>query len=240
MRPRFWCIVAAAVSLVSLARAGEVKGFVRDAAGNQIPNAEVRLISAAARVVQYRTRTGNDGSFRIEDVQPGAYAIRAGMPGFREELGPDFILKGVAVVEAGSILLQFAGCDAPGVSCDDFGFGPPRTPPIREGQIEVGRNCGVNLDEGTDKAICRDDKRIDLWFHVDSEARLELKPGRSAALSPSCKNTEFKKDALLVGGRGPGSQVCILTKNGHHSFVYVEEEVSNTSPSIKLYYVTYK
>jgi hypothetical protein len=104
----------------------------------------------------------------------------------------------------------------------------------------VGRNCGVKLDEGLDDATCANDKGIDLWFHVDGALRVELKPGPSSGLSPSCKNTEFQKDALLVGGRGPGLEVCVLTKNGHHALVYIEEEVSNTSPSIKLYYVTYK
>jgi hypothetical protein len=77
MPTRFGGLVVAAVLMMSFANAGEVKGSVRDISGFRIPNAEVRLISAVARVVEFRTKTEQDGSFTVEDVQPGVYAIRA-------------------------------------------------------------------------------------------------------------------------------------------------------------------
>jgi len=106
MPTRFWCIVGAAVSVAGLSSASGVAGFVQDAVGGRIPNAEVRLISTVARVVQYRTRTVQDGSFKIEDVRPDVYAIRAQAPGFREEMGPDLIVRDGEVANMGKIVLQ--------------------------------------------------------------------------------------------------------------------------------------
>lgn len=244
MPTRFWCIVGAAVSAVSLSSAGEVTGVVQDAVGGRIQNAEVRLISAAARVVQYRTRTVQNGSFKIEDVQPGVYATRVEGPGFREEMGPDLIVRDGDVVETGNIVLQVASCDSPAINCDDFGLGPPEASPLRRGRIVLGRDCGVDLDEGRDRAICAEDKRVDLWFREEKGPWLELKPGSSTTLSQltgyRCKDAKFEKAAVLTNGRGPGTELCVLTNKGHRAFVYIEEEVSNASPSIKLYYVTYK
>lgn len=178
MPMRFGYIVGAAVSIVGLCRAAEVAGFVQDADGGRIPNAEARLISAVARVVQYRTRTLHDGSFKSRDVQAGVYAIRVQGPGFREVMGPDLIVRDGEVADTGNIALHFASCDSPAIICDDLGLEPPQASALRRGRIDLGRNCGVDLDDGRNRAICAEDKRVDLWFRQESGSWLELKPGR--------------------------------------------------------------
>ena len=246
MSTRLGCIVGILVSIVSVANAGEVRGIVTDSDGYALRDAEVRLLSGVARIAEYRTTNLRDGSFRIAEVRPGVYAIRVWVRGFREEVRSPLLVTGDSVTETGSIHLQFGGCEVPETICDDFGLSPssPEPPPLRRGRVVLGRNCGVNLDEGLDNAICAEDRRVDLWFRAESDSRLELQPGQAAALAQftnyRCKSAHFEKDSWLMNGRGPGTELCVQTSEGHHAFVYVEEEVSNRSSSVKLYYVTYK
>ncbi len=223
--------------------AGEVKGFVSDTGGNAVAETEVRLLSGVPKAAEYRTRTLRDGSFRIENVRPGVYTIRAWSSGFGEELSPEFAAPDGDVVESHNMVLRLGGCDVPGTICDDFGLAPPEAPALRKGRLVLGRNCGVNLDEGLDNAICTEDNRVDLWFREESESQLELQPGQAAALgeftSYRCNSAHFARDSWPMNGRGPGTELCVQTSEGHHAFVYVEEEVSNRSSSVKLYYVTY-
>jgi Carboxypeptidase regulatory-like domain len=237
-------IVGVTFLLTSHAMAGEVRGFVSDTGANAVAESEVRLLSGVPRAAEYRTITLRDGSFRIENVRPGVYTIRAWRSGFREEVSPEFAVRGGDVVETHNMLLQLGGCDLPGTICDDFGLAPPEAPALRKGRLVLGRNCGVNLDEGLDNPICAEDRRVDLWFRAESDSRLELQPGQGAALaqftSYRCKSGHFEKNSWLMNGRGPGTELCVQTSEGHHAFVYVEEEVSNSSYSVKLYYVTYQ
>jgi len=244
MPTRLLCIVGATFLLTSHALAGDVRGFVSDTGDNAVAETEIRLLSGATKAAEYRTRTLRDGSFRMENVRPGLYTIRAWRSGFREELSPEFAVPGGDVVETHNMVLRLGGCDVPGTICDDFGLAPHEAPALRKGRLVLARNCGVNLDEGLDNAICAEDRRVDLWFRAESDSRLELQPGQAAALAQftnyRCNSAHFERDSWLMNGRGPGTELCVLTSEGHHAFVYVEGEVNNSSSSIKLYYVTYQ
>ena len=108
------CVFGAAVLLASLLRAGEVRGFVtNDLGGDAIANAEIRLLSGVNGAVEYRTKASRNGAFSITGVQPGVYAIRAWLPGFREEVRPGFVVRGDSILDIGKFPLVLGGATSP-------------------------------------------------------------------------------------------------------------------------------
>ena len=69
--------------IAALAQAtGQINGVVTDASGAVLPGVTVEATSTATNAVRTAV-TGSDGSYTIPLLQPGAYAVRASLSGFR-------------------------------------------------------------------------------------------------------------------------------------------------------------
>ena len=96
--------IAAAVLLLSVAAtarsqdAGVITGVVRDASTRApIPSAQVQIVNTTRATI-----AGDDGTFRIANVRPGQYQIRALRLGFQSSPQPAQVTAG------GSTALEFA------------------------------------------------------------------------------------------------------------------------------------
>ena len=255
MRARLFAFSCAAAALLAArSELTQVSGDVTDNEGAVIADAEVRLISTEPPFEVSRTRTNRNGSFRIEEVRPGVYTVRAGNKGFREEVRRNVTVRPDRTNRI-DLRLGVMTCDTPLMHCDTiedilFDDHPPNPPPLpyfRRGEVVLNRNCGIDLDNG--EIACSTDpvaSALDLLLVQRADSGLELKPGDRASLSAGrllgehCSKQKFRKAPYLITGLGPGTELCALTKKRHRALIYVEDEVSNGSSSVKLYYATYK
>ena len=67
------------------AQNGRIRGTVRDASGGPLSGVTIRAQGPAAG----RATTATDGSYRIENLTPGAYAVSASLPGLRTQSQQD-------------------------------------------------------------------------------------------------------------------------------------------------------
>ena len=65
----------------AVAQNGRIRGTVRDASGGPLSGVTIRAQGPAAG----RATTATDGSYRIENLTPGAYAVSASLPGLRTQ-----------------------------------------------------------------------------------------------------------------------------------------------------------
>jgi protocatechuate 3,4-dioxygenase beta subunit len=66
-----------------------IGGTVTDIGGGVIPGATVALETKDAQPKVLATKiTNNEGKFRFENVQPGAYQVRTSLQGFKTTLTP--------------------------------------------------------------------------------------------------------------------------------------------------------
>ncbi|MGE5801889.1 MAG: carboxypeptidase regulatory-like domain-containing protein [Gemmatimonadota bacterium] len=69
----------------AVAQNGRIRGTVRDASGGPLSGVTIRAQGPAAG----RATTGTDGSYRIENLAPGTYAVSASLPGLRTQSQQD-------------------------------------------------------------------------------------------------------------------------------------------------------
>ena len=67
------------------AQNGRIRGTVRDASGGPLPGVTIRAQGLAAG----RATTATDGSYRIDNLTPGTYAVSAAVPGLRTQSQQD-------------------------------------------------------------------------------------------------------------------------------------------------------
>ena len=92
-----WLVVPAA------AGRGEVAGRVHSREGEPLAAVRVIVLGSGAAA-----RTGDDGSFRIPELEPGTYVLEARLPGFVVERSED-----VGVVAGGTVEVRFELAPAP-------------------------------------------------------------------------------------------------------------------------------
>lgn len=88
------CVLGLALPSAAQVQRGAIYGTVHDATGAILPGVVLQLTSDIT--APRETTTGDRGEFRIPDLDPGPYALRATLEGFRPVRRPDIIV-GVGV-----------------------------------------------------------------------------------------------------------------------------------------------
>ena len=81
-------IVASAAPSLAQERFGALTGTVKDDTGAVLPGVTVAITNKATGKV-YTVVTGNDGGYRLLDLEPGRYSVRFELPGFSAAESPD-------------------------------------------------------------------------------------------------------------------------------------------------------
>jgi Carboxypeptidase regulatory-like domain len=239
------CFLLSAI-LTAAPEQARIRGRVEDSAMEHLPNAVVRLIPKDSTSTKYRLAGDSAGMFASSDIAPGMYTLGISLRGFRERFVRDVALAAGQIKDVGPIVLDFAGCDAPGVSCDS---GKPSSI-LASGYFSLHRSCGADLDLDRDSVACpqagktmptRLRNRIDLWFS-DNKDGVYLTPGNGASISPpnpdkGCEEAKYDKTPVRIDGLGAGSDLCVRTSDGRSSHVFITSEVT-ADPILKLWHVT--
>jgi hypothetical protein len=125
-------------------QSGAVVGKVVDATGNFLSLPTARLNDQANEERRYPTGD-RGGQFGLDGIEPGIYAVRISVQGFRDKTVLNVRVAAEEQTDIGTLVLDFAGCDAPGVICDDFGLSVYNDPIHAQGTIEVPRLCAVDI-----------------------------------------------------------------------------------------------
>jgi len=214
----------AVIALFCIPADGQISGYVADSEGAAIPRSTIRLLNEATRVTLRRGQSDQDGRFHLEEIPPGRYLIAVWAPGFKEKLIPYVGAEDVR------ILLDLAGCDAPGTSCFQISQEslPPDPHPIRaRGNLTIHLSEAVDLDKGS-----RNRSKADISLER-VESRLYLKPINGAHL---CEGA----DSMRVDGFGIGHDICVRTNAGGIAHLFLTAEVQPGSGSLTFHYVTRK
>lgn len=230
-------------------RGGRVRGLVVDVAGGGVARAFIRVLDPDSNTIVARTMAGDGGAFQTGTLDPGSYTVRAWAGGFRAGVIRGVVVRNGEITDLGKIQLGLAGCDAPGVNCDDFGIGP-RSKPVVSGYLEVKLECRVDLGKGT--IHCPDSdtnpsygRTADFQLTKD-QAGIYLSPINGAASSApnssrvDCSDAKFSESRVRLDGLGPGYDICVRTHDRRFSHVFLEDDVEPGSSEIRLYFVTPK
>ena len=87
-------VLALVLTSVTLAQVsnGVVLGTVRDASGGVVPGVDV-VVTDVATGAEHRAITGSHGNYRVVNLSPGEYSVRAEMPGFQTQLVEGIVLQ---------------------------------------------------------------------------------------------------------------------------------------------------
>jgi hypothetical protein len=220
-----------------------IRGQVKDGEGAAIGNALISVFPEESTLLAFRGNAQNDdGSFCIKDLSPGTYTVKAWRQGFRVRRVYDVVARSGKTTDVGIVQLEVAGCDAPGINCDDF-MTPPTFPskpyPIIvnvRADLHVNRDCGVDLSKG--KAVCHDRaKETDVIF-TEEHNKLFLRSLNGARIDPSCSGL-YRDEALQISGLGTGDDFCIKTKKGYESHLFFEgDDIEPTTTKLNLWMVS--
>lgn len=91
------CLLALSLSLPGQERFGNVSGVATDATGAVLPDVAVTVVNRATNRT-YNTRTGSDGTYQAQELEPGRYSVRFEKSGFaRYEVADVLLLVGRTV-----------------------------------------------------------------------------------------------------------------------------------------------
>jgi hypothetical protein len=241
-----FCILALAFAAqaAGTATSGQVRGVVIDASGGGLRGALVRLVQDSS-VLGAQARADQDGVFNAVDLKPGTYTLIAWLQGFRARRAGVVIRDG-EITDIGRLRLELAGCDAPGVMCDNFGLGA-RDRIKASGYLNVKLDCAADLDAG--KTWCADGTRDAGGRTTDvgitkNETGVYLSPLNGATVSTpnpprvDCGDANLGNADVRIDGLGPGDDLCVRTHDGRLSHVFLVDDVERTSLQISLYHVT--
>src|SRR5262249_46959529 len=151
------------------------------------------------------------------------------------------------------IALENSGCDAPGVMCDSFSADSRHEKPLSDGYLTLGPACAVDVDRG--KVLCTVvldgppaaslmyDRTSAFWLNSAAHDHVYLEPRNGARLADpdssdaACANAVFRPHKIRIDGLGPGSDFCLLSKEGHVSHVFFTNDVE-PGKQISIYFVT--
>jgi len=208
------------IALMTCAYGAEVRGRAVDGRGGTLPEVSVRLIPSGEGFAKYRAVTDRQGHFDIKDVPAGIYTLRLGQNAFQERVLPALELRPGEVRDAGTIQLELAGCDAPGVICDAFVESKEVHPVVKQGYFILSPGASTSLDtSGTDVTV-------------------SLEQGSWRIRAVNGARLLRTEETLPLDGLGPGASFMVQTTRHRTARVIVVDEVRQDSTSIRLWFVT--
>jgi hypothetical protein len=242
------------------AQPGTLVGKAADPTGNFLPYPKVRIndqFNNEGR--RYETTGDRKGQFGLDGVEPGIYAVTISVQGFRDKTVPNVRVAAEEQTDVGTLRLDLASCDAPGVICDDFGLSVYKDPIHAQGAIQIPQLFAVDIDEG--KSTCtieldgrgtvppNQDADSDFWVRPGRAGELYLSPrnGAGFALNPpaewskmGCITACYSTRDVRIDGLPLGSRVCIRTNRGRYAQVAFSEVVKSRAERIKVEFITWQ
>ncbi len=191
----------------------------------------LRVLQPDSRVLVLRQRAQGP-EFKSNALRPGSYVLKVWAAGFRQHVPLAVTVQPGKVMDVGTIQMEVAGCDAPGVICDTV---VPTRPPLAYGHLSLKLDCGLDLDKG--KVSCPAASRADLLCAKD-ETGVYLSPANGAAAAPDCRVPKYEPTRIRIDGFGPGDDLCVRTSSRHLAHLFFEDDVQRDSLEVRLYYVT--
>lgn len=108
-------------SVGAVGQSGSVAGKIVDTEGSAI-SAKLVLVGEPSSGVQREDAADREGVFTLSPIATGRYALTIRAPGFLKRTIPNIIITSDRSSNLGTIVLEVAGCFAPGVICDSFGL----------------------------------------------------------------------------------------------------------------------
>ena len=241
-----FCIVALCLaSQVAAAAGGQVRGTVVDPGEYPLPGASVRLLRPDSNLLAARGTADQNGTFHAT-VAPGAYTLVARMQGFRARRVTSIEVRDGETTDVGKLVLGSAGCDAPGVMCDNFGLGPPDRVKA-SGHLDLNFACAADLGAGM--TYCPEDLKVAARRTTDlritrGESGVYLNAINGATVSTpnpprtDCRDSSPGKADVRIDGLGPGDDICVRTHDGRLSHLFLVDDVEKDSLVIRLFHVT--
>jgi hypothetical protein len=217
-----------------------IRGQVVDPAGAAIAGANVRVLDEASRNTIDTESSDKDGKFSISGLAEGVYLLAVSAPGFQEKLvRVDQSEDGTRDLPA--VQLDKLDCDAPGANCDRSATGDvdDAHPAILTRDMTVRADQAVDLQNGD--LVSRDSSKADI--RLDSAAgTLFVVPLNGAAFTTSgaggsCGKTR-NKDPLRIDGRGPASEIVVLSGHKQCSRLFITSEIAPGSDQASFHVVT--
>jgi Carboxypeptidase regulatory-like domain len=214
-------------------QAGEqIRGIVVNPIGASVGGTLIGVLEPESRMTLATANADPTGAFQIAVPTPGSYTLTLQKAGFRTAV-ISVVVRGAEITDLAKIPLDLGGCDMPGVMCDTFGMADLSEGITSHRRLKVNLDCGLDLSKG--RLYCPAGKQpADLKITRDGVG-IFVSPLNGAALSENCK--QFKKDRVRVDGLGINYDVCVHTRDGHLSQVFLEDVEPRTS-EITLQYVT--
>ncbi len=237
-------------------RSGDLNGVVKDASGAVIPGATVTITNKATSRV-FTTRTGTDGSYVANQLEPGRYSVRFEAQGFSKYEAADVILlvgqrlkvdaaltvggveQTVQVTEEAPLIDTSRTSIAHNVTAEEFNRLPKArtfqslamaSPSVNSGEIEGGFQ--VNGASGAENQ-----------FNIDGVSTTSLINGKSRqdAVFEILQEVQVKTggtDAEFGGALG--GVISAVTKSGGNAFhgdlhYYYSGNGISASPVLRLF-----
>jgi hypothetical protein len=234
----------------------DIRGRVIDRVGGAIANASVRVMLSSDRRTIGRTMTDARGSFHVDAVPAGKYAISVSARYFRERLIENVRVEAGGQVDVGTVILGIPECNEPDSYCGDTLSAEPPANALAYGDVTLEPVCTLDLDLGKSQCtIVLDglpensplpDKRSDVWLRLDTDKRLylELRNGaltaRPNSAASDCQGAAYSTKRVRIDGLEPASDVCVRTSAGNLSHIVFTTGVRPGDQRVQIYFVTRK
>lgn len=221
----------------------QISGAVVDSSGAAISRTAIRVIDAATRQTVKTLRPTADGRFDVLDLPPGHYLISFSSTGFSPELlNVDTTLPGAGAFR--TVRMHILDCDAPKIDCEPMYFPNPPPDPhpiIAQASVAVDVASAVDLDKAA--LVTLTASTAD--FSIDREdGGIYLNSLNGAVLLTKCKPEYGRRrpknlpPPFRLDGLDPYTEICMTTKRGRFSEVFLVDEVKPGDQRVSLYVVT--
>jgi len=235
-----------------------VLGKAADPNGIFLPFPKVRLHEQSAER-HYETTGDAQGQFRLEKVEPGLYIVSVAVQGFNDKTLSNVRIAPGQQLDLGVFRLELAGCNAPGVICDDVGLSVYNDPIHAQGTIKIPQLCAVDIDEG--KSVCTveldgrgtiprtADSDSDFWIRIGARGEVYLTPrnGTRLSLNPptqwgksGCVAASYSSKDVQINGLPIGSRVCIRTNRDRYAQVAFFDVIPAGAETVKMAFITWQ
>jgi hypothetical protein len=236
-------LVAVALILCgALESDAQIGGEVVDPSGVTLSRTTIRVLEAGSRKEVQRLRTGGDGRFEFHDLAPGRYLLSLSSSGFSPELvDVDTTKPGADVFR--TLRMRTLDCDAPNVNCDCFSQCPVSEPHpvVAEASLKIGLEDAIDLDKAALVPLASPDSGLSLF---EKDGGLYLNSIKGAVLLNQCKapygrgRQKAEAPPLRVDGLDKDTEVCMKTRRGRFSKIYLTKEVKSGDQQVLVYLVT--
>lgn len=220
----------------------QFRGEVVDAAGAPISKTTIRVLDGQSRKEIESMRTDGAARFDLHALAPGRYLISFSSSGFAPELVEvDTTKPGADVFR--TVRMRTLDCDAPNMNCDCFSQCPVSEPHpvIAQTSLEVGLEDAVNLDKAALVPLTSPDAGLSI---LEKDGGLFLSSLNGAVLLNQCKapygrgRQKAEAPPLRVDGLDEDTEVCMKTRRGRFSKIYLTKEVKSGDQQVPVYLVT--